>query len=73
MDNKFEKLCPLVPRLDVNTTAAQKHVLEIEQCIWLIKEWGRGILNTLPVKQMPQVMLIELIYIVVLWLNAFPS
>jgi hypothetical protein len=30
-------------------------------------------LNTLPYKKMPQLILIELIYHVVLWLNAFPS
>lgn len=29
-------------------------------------------LNTLPFKKMPQLMLVELIYHVVLWLNAFP-
>jgi hypothetical protein len=39
----------------------------------LIKERGRGILNTLPFKKMPRLMLIELVYHVVLWLNAFPS
>ncbi len=38
----------------------------------MIKERGRGILNTLLFKKMPQIMLIELIYHVVLWLNAFP-
>jgi hypothetical protein len=36
-----------------------------------MKEHGRGILNTLPYKKIPQLMLIELIYHVVLWLNAF--
>jgi hypothetical protein len=39
----------------------------------LIKEQGRGILNTLPFKKMPRLMLIELVYHVVLWLNAFPA
>jgi hypothetical protein len=72
MDNKFKKLCPLIPCLDINTTATREHVPEIEQHIWLIKEQGHGILNILPFKQMPQVMLIELIYHVILWLNAFP-
>jgi hypothetical protein len=38
----------------------------------LIKEHGRGILNTLPFKKMPQIMLIELIYHALLWLSAFP-
>ncbi len=39
----------------------------------LIKEPGRGILNTLLYKKMPQIILIKLIYHVVLWLNAFPT
>jgi hypothetical protein len=71
MDNKFEKLRNLVPNLVINTTAAKKHIPEVECKIRLIKEWGRGILNTLPFKRMPRLVLIELIYHVVLWLNAF--
>ena len=51
--------------------AAKEHVPEVECKIRLIKEWGRGILNTLPFKRMPRLVLIELIYHVVLWLNAF--
>jgi hypothetical protein len=73
MDNEFEKLRNLVPVLAVNTTAAKEHVPEVERRIRLIKEHGRGILNTLPFKKMTQIMLIELIYHVVLWLNAFPT
>ncbi len=70
MDNEFEKLRNLVPILVVNTTAAKEHVPELERKIRLIKERGRGILNTLPFKRMPRLMLIELVYHVVLWLNA---
>jgi hypothetical protein len=73
MDNESEKLQNLVPILAINTTAAKKHVSEVERKIRLIKERGRGILNTLPFKKMPRLMLIELIYHVVLWLNAFPA
>ncbi len=62
-----------MPGLHINTTAAKEHVPEIERRIRLIKERGRGILNTLPYKKMPQIILIELIYHVVLWLNAFPA
>ncbi len=72
MDNEFESLQNLVPIIVVNTTAAKEHVPEIKRRIRLIKEQGRGILNTLPYKKMPQLMLIELIYHVVLWLNASP-
>ena len=73
MDNEFEKIRALVPNLHINTTAANEHVPEIERRIRLIKERGRGYLNTLPFKKMPQLILIELIYHAVLWLNAFPS
>ncbi len=73
MDNEFKKLRNLVPVLAMNTTAAKEHVPEVKQRIRLIKKRGRGILNTLLFKKMPQIMLIELIYHVVLWLNAFPT
>jgi hypothetical protein len=36
MDNEFEKLWPLVPGLNINTTAAKVHVPEIERRIRLI-------------------------------------
>jgi hypothetical protein len=73
MANKFEILRDLVPKIIVNTTVAKEHVPEVERHIRLIKEWGRGILNTCPFKKMPQVMLIELIYHVVCWLNIFST
>jgi hypothetical protein len=57
MDNEFEKLGDLVPDIAVNTTAAKEHMPEVKRCVWLIKEQGWGILNTLPFKRMPQVML----------------
>jgi hypothetical protein len=73
MDNEFDKLQNLVPILTINTMAAKEHVPEVERKIRLIKKRGRGILNTLPFKKMPRLMLIELVYHVVLWLNAFPT
>jgi hypothetical protein len=69
IDNEFEKLQPLVPGININTTAAKEHVPEIEHRIRVIKEHARALLNTLPF----QLILIKLIYHVVLWLNAFPS
>ena len=73
MDNEFEKLQNLVPILAINTMTAKEHVPEVEHKIRLIKEWGRGILNTLLFKKMPSLMLIELVYHVMLWLNVFPA
>jgi hypothetical protein len=55
MDNEFEKLQNLVPVLAVNTTATKEHVLKVKRCIQLINKCGRGILNTLPFKKMPQI------------------
>ena len=71
MDNKFESLRKLIPILVVNPNAAKEHFPEEERQICLIKERGRGILNTLPFKKLPRIVLIELIYHVVLWLNGF--
>ncbi len=73
MDNEFEKLQNCMPILTINTMAAKEHVPEVERKIRSIKERGRGILNILPFKKMPRLMLIELVYHVVLWLNAFPT
>ncbi len=51
MDNEFEKLRPLVPGININTTAAKEHVPEIEHRIRVIKERARVLLNTLPFKK----------------------
>jgi hypothetical protein len=45
-----------MPILAINTTAAKEHIPEVEHKIRLIKERGRGILNTLPFKKMPRLM-----------------
>ena len=72
MDNEFESLKELIPGIVINTTVEKEHVPEIERRIRLIKKRGRGILNTLPFRRkMPKLILIELVYHVVLWLNAF--
>jgi hypothetical protein len=60
-----------IPILVMNTTAAKEYVPEVERCIRLIKECRSGILNTLLLKKMLQIILIKLISHVVLWLNAF--
>jgi hypothetical protein len=46
MDNKFEKPRVLIPILVMNTAAAKENVPEVERHIHLIKERGKGILNT---------------------------
>ena len=59
MDNEFGCLKNTVLTLVINTTAAKEHVPEIERRIRLLKERGRGILNTLPFKhRIPKIILI---------------
>jgi hypothetical protein len=71
MDNEFEKIKDHV-HATLNTPAASEHVGEIERRIRVIREHCRGIICTLPYTQIPQIMLIYLLYHVVMWLNNFP-
>lgn len=72
MDMEFEALKPLLPRIVINTTAANEHVGEIERRIRIIKERARGFLATLPFKRLPKRIVIELLHFVTMWLNSFP-
>jgi hypothetical protein len=58
--------------VNLNTTAANEHVPDIERHIRLIKERDRAIQSTMPFKIIPGRMIIEMMAHVVLWLNAFP-
>ena len=58
--------------ITLNVAAANEHVPEMERRFRVINERARGIRNDLPYITMPKIMVIELIYFVVHWLNAFP-
>ena len=72
MDMEFEKLKTLMPHVALNTTAAQEHIGEIERKTRVIKERTRGMLNTMPYKKLPKLMVIELLHFCVMWMNSFP-
>ena len=72
MDMEFDKLKELLTNVALNTTAAREHVGKIEQKIRVIKEKARGMINTLPYKKLPRVMVIELLHFCVMWMNSFP-
>jgi len=73
MDREFEAVRTTCPTLPINTTAANKHVPEIERTVRTVKDRTRGVYNTLPFTEgIPKLMTIELIHFTVLWLNAFP-
>ncbi len=54
MDGEFEKIKPLMPTIECNTTAAKEHISKAEQMIQTVKERTRGLLATLPFMHMPK-------------------
>lgn len=48
MDMVFEKVRDLMPMVNVNISAANKHVVEVERRIQTIKAKFRGVLGMLP-------------------------
>ena len=72
MDNELNKIKNLLPQYNINTMAANEHVGEAKRGIWIINERAHGNLATLPVKKLPKVMIIHLVYFVTMWLNAWP-
>jgi hypothetical protein len=73
MDGEFGKIKDLMPQVVCNTMAAKEHVSKAERNIRTIKERTRGIIGTLPFEYIPRRLKMEIIYFVVLWLNAFPA
>jgi hypothetical protein len=69
---EFKKLRVMLPNVTLNTTAVREHVGEIKWKIRVIKEGGRGMINMLPYKTMPKLMIIELMHFCVMWMNSFP-
>ena len=75
MDGEFEPLHNDLNQagINLNVTAANKHVPQIKQQIRVIKERVQATCHSLlPFKMMPQLMLIKMVYNVVKWINVFP-
>ena len=68
---EFEVLRPSFPML--NCCSADEHVPEIEQYIQTLKDRTWSAVNVLPLKNLPQLVLIHLLKNCTLWLNAFPA
>eukprot|EP00956_Cyclotella_meneghiniana_P042120 scaffold248363_cov77-Cyclotella_meneghiniana.AAC.3 len=76
MDNEFEPLkTHLLDTIDINTTAKNEHVGEIERKIRHVKDHARCVRASLPFKHvaMPKAIINAMIHHIVLWLNAFVS
>jgi len=74
MDGEFAPLAEdlLSMGIALNMTAANEHVPKVERQIRVIKERVRCTRHTMPFTQVPVVILIQLVYHSVMWLNAFP-
>ena len=48
MDMEFDKIKDLIPMINVNISATNEHVVEVEQRNRTIKERCQGIMGTLP-------------------------
>jgi hypothetical protein len=72
MDRKFECLRSDLPELNLNATAARKHVPDVERQIRVLEERSRAIWSTLPFQAISGRIIIALVYYAAFWLNAFP-
>jgi hypothetical protein len=74
-DQEFESLRGDLASVQVqlNSTARDEHVGDIERYIRTVKERTRATYNTLPFERMPTRMVIKMVYSSFFWLNSFPS
>ena len=72
MENDFEALALYMKgvKINLNTTAADEHVPEIERQIRVVKERTRSVWNNLKFDHLLNVMIVELTRKVVMWFNA---
>jgi hypothetical protein len=73
MDQEFDKVEEACDMVEINTTAARKHVGEIERFIRTIKERSRALMSDLPYNILLHQITIHLVYFAVLWLNSLPA
>ena len=62
MDNEFNKVKEELPHIIINTTAANKHIEEIERQIHVLKEQIHGVIGMLPFRCLPKAMVIHIIF-----------
>ena len=71
MDNEFEKVTSELSYTMIDTTAVNEHLEEIDQRIQVIKERSQCIINTLLLKSISELVIIECIHFVTIWSNNF--
>ena len=56
----------------LNTAGEDEHVPEVERCIRTVKERTRCTYNCLPFERFPPLLIVEMVFLSVFWMNAFP-
>ena len=74
-DGEFESLRADLADLgtQLNVTAEDEHVPEVERYIRTLKERARSAYNVVPFTRMPGMMIVELVHASNYWLNMFPA
>ena len=73
MDMEFYKtIYELTENMFVNTSASREHVDEIERTIRTVKERNLCIITTMPFKYRHEILITNIVYFSVLWLNDLP-
>jgi len=74
VDRQFECIRKYmeVVGINLNTTAWDEHITEIERYIQTVKESIRAITSTLPFEQLPHRLIVEIAHNAIFWLNCFP-
>ena len=74
MDCEFIPLTSELTKHNItsNATSADEHVPKVECQIRVIKEQNRGLYHSLSYTTISKVMMRELVYYVIVWLNNFP-
>jgi hypothetical protein len=74
-DGEFECTCSTIAtdlRSELNICGEDEHVPDIERCIRTVKEWTRCTYNSTTIAHYPPRMIIEMVFLSVFWINAFP-
>ena len=75
-DGKFKPLELMMSLLYgapiLNLSSANEHMSEIEHRIWVIKEWVRAVIYSMPFNSIPAKLLIHAVMFVAKQLNLFP-
>ena len=71
MDMGFNRIKTKLPQINIKTMATWEHMVEVEMHIRALKERCRGIISTLPLEHILNMLLIHLLQFVTMRLNAF--